>query len=412
MPTSLKELYGIERSINPRELKKIILEEYRNVLREAEEEAEETEVAENPGGFNVVNKMTNIADIDGADAYKQLTSKSEDAPLIQAMMGATTWSKGAISGAGGVDAIAKWAEEVGESELANRISTVAGKLPGGAPAKQDMPALEGDDAAAVADALSPGGEFNIDLESAWASGADDFDTWFGGLPDDAKAKFDGGEVPEVEELEVDKGESSAKKDTSDVKEGRRFSLAAALFEDAFPRYGMGAMPGAKPGTKSQADVVGKALAFLTKGMLDGDMKDDQVQVAVGGSLANSAMEPTQSNILAAKSLLFAFLQGVGKSDLSDMGGAFVTTNNEILDGHHRWSGAYIGTGGGLTHGNVNIVTGDADKLIPMLVSVGNALGRDQKGVEKTDKKESVRTSKTTDELIMERWSSLAGLLKS
>ena len=397
MPTSLKELYGIERSIDPRELKKIILEEYRNVLREAEEEEAEEEVAENPGGFNVVNKMTNIADLDGADAYKQLTSRSEDAPLIQAMMGATGWASGAISGAGGVDAIADWAEEVGEGELSSRISTIGGKLPGSGPSKANMPALEGDDASAVEDALTPGGQFNIDLESAYSSGEEDFNKWFDGLPDDAKAKFEKGEVPEVEELEV--------------KEEGRLSLTAALFEDKYPRFGSSAFPGSKAGAKSQADVVGKALAFLTKGMLDGDMADDQIKVSVGGSLSNAAMIPTQSNILAAKSLLFGFLQATGKSDLADMGGAFVTTGNEILDGHHRWSGAYIGTGGGLTHSNVNIVGGDAKTLIPMLVSLGNALGRDQKGVEKK-KDESVRSSKTKDDLIMERWSSLAGLLKS
>jgi hypothetical protein len=92
-----------------------------------------------------------------------------------------------------------------------------------------------------------------------------------------------------------------------------------------------------------------------------------------------------------------------------MGGAFVTSGGEILDGHHRWSGAYIGTGGGLTHSNVNIVSGDADELIPMLVSVGNAIGRSQKGVEEP-KKESARSSATSDNLVMERWTKLAGLL--
>ena len=141
------------------------------------------------------------------------------------------------------------------------------------------------------------------------------------------------------------------------------------------------------------------------------VEDDAIKVSVNGTVANSAMEPTQSNILAAKSLLFAFLHSTvgGQSDLSDMGGAFVTGDNKILDGHHRWSGAQIATGGGLTHSNVHTVDGDANTLIPMLVSVGNALGRDQKGVPKKD--ESARTSSSTDDLVMERWSTLAGLLK-
>ena len=400
---SISEIYGFEKSITAKQLRKIILEEYKKVLKE-QEEVEETEVASNPGGYSVVNKMTNIADLDTADAYKQLTSRDENAPLIAAMMGATSWSGKAITGAGGVDGIADWAEGVGEAELKSRIETVSSKLPGSAPAKQDMPALEGDDAAAVQDALSPGGEFNVDLESAWGSGEEDFNTWYDALPDEAKAEFEGGKVP-------DQATIGGKSKANDQKESK-YSLSSVLFEEPFPRFGMTKMPGSKAGASSQADVVGKALAFLTKGMLDGNMKDDQVEVSVGGTLPNSSMEPTQSNILAAKSLLFAFLQGVGKSDLSDMGGAFVTTSNEILDGHHRWSGAYIGTGGGLTHGNVNIVKGDAEKLIPMLVSVGNALGRDQKGVEKSDKNESFRHGTTKDEVIMERWSSLAGLLNS
>ena len=103
--------------------------------------------------------------------------------------------------------------------------------------------------------------------------------------------------------------------------------------------------------------------------------------------------------MAGKSLLFAFLQGTGNSDLSDMGGAFVTSAGEILDGHHRWSGAYIGTGGGLNHSNVHKVAGKADDLLPALTAIGNAIGRSQK--------ESV---KSEDDLVVERWKRLAGLL--
>jgi hypothetical protein len=95
------------------------------------------------------------------------------------------------------------------------------------------------------------------------------------------------------------------------------------------------------------------------------------------------MIPTQSNILIGKSMLFALLQWNGGSDLSNMDGAFVTTAGEILDGHHRWSGAYIATGGSLSHSGVHTVTGDAATLIPILTSIGNALGRDQKGKPKT-----------------------------
>ena len=136
-----------------------------------------------------------------------------------------------------------------------------------------------------------------------------------------------------------------------------------------------------------------------KGKHDGNQTDDSIDVTIGGSLANSEMVPTQSNILAGKSLLFAFLQGTGNSDLSDMGGAFVTSDNEILDGHHRWSGAYIGTGGGLTHNNVHIVDGSAEEILPALTAIGNAIGNAQK-----------ESKQSPDEVLMERWRNLAGLL--
>ena len=181
--------------------------------------------------------------------------------------------------------------------------------------------------------------------------------------------------------------ASGEEPSTEVKE------ESIIREDKFPA------PGTIKG--GGADPVGQALAFLVKGKHDGNQSDDNIEVNVGGSIANSEMVPTQSNILAAKSLLFAFLQGTGNSDLSDMGGAFVTSAGEILDGHHRWSGAFIGTGGGLSHSNVHIVTGDAKSLLPALTAIGNAIGNQQK-----------ENISRRDNQIMERWHTLAGLLKN
>ena len=192
------------------------------------------------------------------------------------------------------------------------------------------------------------------------------DAWVKSLPDEDQKKLAAGEEPEIKEEGV-------------------------IREDKFPAPGT-----IKGGGK---DPVGQALAFLVKGKHDGNQSDDSIDVEVAGTLDNSDMIPTQSNILAAKSLLFAFLQGTGNSDLSDMGGAFVTSDGEILDGHHRWSGAYIGTGGNLTHNNVHIVAGKADELLPALTAIGNAIGRQQK-----------ESKKSADDILMERWRSLAGLL--
>ncbi len=332
MPKTLAEVYGFSKP----------------ALREQEEQ------------FASVTTGTNIADLDTADAYRQMTSGDENAPLIQAMMSATGWASGAIKGAGGVEAIKDWAESVGESELSSRISDVGSALPATGLPKKDMPALEGGDAPAVKDALSPGGKFNVDVEAGYAGDEPSVDAWIDSLDQEDQEKLSKGEEP-------------------------------ALKEDKYPAPGT--IQGGGP------DPVGQALAFLIKGKYDGNQSDDSINVQVGGSLANSAMVPTQSNILAGKSLLFAFLQGTGNSDLSDMGGAFVTGDGEILDGHHRWSGAYIGTGGGLNHSNVHIVDGSAADLLPALTAIGNAIGNTQK--------ESIQSE---DQYIMERLNKLAGTL--
>jgi len=366
-------------------------------LAEAEGKDNPAEPEPNPGGYNAVSTMTNIKDLKHPDTWKQLTSGDENAPLVQAIATATRWSPGAFEKAGGPKGLAAWANEIGQSTLEKRIKDVSSKLPSNAPAKKDMPALEGGDADEVADALSPGGEYTVDIESPDAGNQANFEKWFSDLSDEDRAAFEKGEVP----------------NEPDKKEEGYSRLASAIFEDRFPRFGNSQMPGAplrgeKQTAATRQELVGKALAFLTKGQLDGTRADDQIEVGINGTLNNGQMEPTQSNILAGKSLLFAFLHGRKVNDLSDMGGAFVTSGNEILDGHHRWSGARIATGGSLTHSGVHSVKGDAETLIPLLVSVANAFGRGQKGVPKKD--ESLE-NKTSDRFIFERWQKIAGTLK-
>lgn len=358
---SLKDVYGHSpKKLTAKSLREMIQKEI-SLLKEQEEKSDTADTQ-----YAAVDTGTNIADLDTADAYKQLTSGDENAPLIKAMMSATGWAAGAIKGAGGAQGIKDWAEDVGEGDLSGRISKVGSALPSSGLSKVNMPALEGDDAEAVKDALSPGGRFNVDLEADYAGGEESVDSWMKSLPDEDQKKLAAGEEPEVKE-------------------------ESYLREDKFPA------PGTIKG--GGADPVGQALAFLVKGKHDGNDSDDNIEVKVGGSIANSKMIPTQSNILAAKSLLFAFLQGTGNSDLSDMGGAFVTSAGEILDGHHRWSGAFIGTGGGLSHSNVHIVTGNKDELLPALTAIGNAIGNQQK-----------ESRRNEGDLIMERWKHLAGIL--
>jgi len=95
------------------------------------------------------------------------------------------------------------------------------------------------------------------------------------------------------------------------------------------------------------------------------------------SKANSELKPTQTNVKAAKSLLFAFCN----SGL-DFGGAYASTEGHILDGHHRWSGQYLRTAGAAQHTNLHLIekpsTMDVPTFLTMLTSVGQALGRPTK----------------------------------
>jgi hypothetical protein len=91
------------------------------------------------------------------------------------------------------------------------------------------------------------------------------------------------------------------------------------------------------------------------------------------------MTPTQSNIQIAKSLFFATVVAP-KGGIDKMDG-FATdkaNGSAILDGHHRWSGQYIANGPGKSLTGIITVAAPAEKAIPILRSVGNALGRDQK----------------------------------
>ena len=88
------------------------------------------------------------------------------------------------------------------------------------------------------------------------------------------------------------------------------------------------------------------------------------------------MTPTQTNIKAGKSILFALVN----SGL-DMGGAFVTDTGEILDGHHRWSGQLLRTGGAAQHTGINVIgkgSLDIQTFLTMLTALGQALGRPTK----------------------------------
>jgi len=426
---TLSELYGFERApsngtkkINVSGLRRLILKEAAMILFEEEEPPAE-EATEQAGTWQAMNKDTNIADVPAGELWGQLVSGDESTPLYQAMASATGWAPGALKGAGGAEGLKKWAEGIGEEELTGRIGSVATAIGQATTPKFDMPALEGGDADEVADALNDQvGEFGVDFNSDFAGGVSGFKEWYDSIPPAAKEKYEAGTIPTPEDFKTgEEGEvpveghpEQAGADEQSAAPGTVLQqsvsrLANLLFEDMLPRHGRGPFPGAPEVDKDaevDADKIkGPALAFLTKGKFD-DSPGDTVPVTMDQGMSNGSMSPTQSNILAGKSLLFAFTKPAG---VIDMGGAFVTSDGDILDGHHRWSGTLIATGGDADHTNVHIVAAPSDMVTQLLTVVANALGRQQKGPDPDeDIKESFRRS--SDNLIIERWQRMAGLI--
>ena len=112
--------------------------------------------------------------------------------------------------------------------------------------------------------------------------------------------------------------------------------------------------------------------FLKKGYRDGDQDDDRVKTASKNISAN-ALKPSQSEIFLGKSLGMA-IGGMAGGDLD----AIISQDNHILDGHHRWAATMFADPSARVGGvQVQKKIGD---LIPVLRSVGDALGNKRRGV--------------------------------
>jgi hypothetical protein len=111
--------------------------------------------------------------------------------------------------------------------------------------------------------------------------------------------------------------------------------------------------------------------FVRKGKMDGDIKDDIVDVSKA-SIAASKLLPSQSAIYLGKSLGMA-VGGIKGGDI----GAVISDDNHILDGHHRWAATMLSEPkakiGGL---KAKLKIGD---LVPVLRALGDALGNERRG---------------------------------
>jgi len=325
----------------------------------------------------------NIKDIDATEIVAQLASGNPEAPVFAAIapFHNPQFTPGIPKAdtPEGVEAITAWVLDKGPSFLRDNIANIQGKLPSAGKSKDQMPALEPSDVGHVKDALTPGGELNIDLVEPLADDEEDVEVWH-----------------------------AAQTKKEEVTEGAYDRLAARLLEDKYPQKHKGGMPGApvkgEDDKVNVSDIKGLALSFLVKGLKDDVEPDDSIEVKENEPIDVAAMIPTQSNVLVGKSLAFALGGGFDGQEL----GAYITGGNEILDGHHRWSGTMIVDPGAKIKGHK--VMAPATDIIPVLTSLGNALGRQQKGMDHDAKNESAVPQKKSDNLIMERWRSLAGLV--
>ena len=371
---------------------KLILEVDDDVPAEVEASEGEGE----GGGGVAADSITIDTDINKMDA-ESLAAAAFGGPgaetLFQAMKDVTKgkskdWATGALKGNGVTDVASMKiaAEKIwpSQDELATRIRELSTKVNNATGfAKPEMPAFEKNDFDAIADALdaTDGGKMAVDFQSKYRDGLEGFE--------DYKKRLETGENPDGTQTRrkktlTDADEKETKNESVAINRWGRLAGLSLLTEikndKRFPFSNAGeVMPGAKNRGDNNKDdydhatASGDAKKFLEKGAGTGDKtKVERSQPAKNGNL-----KPTQKNIKAAKSLLFAFCN----SGL-DFGGAYADQDGHILDGHHRWSGQYLRTKGEAPHTNLHIIHRpegqDVPTFLTMLTAIGQALGRPTK----------------------------------
>lgn len=335
-------------------------------------------------------------DINGkGDALVDAMENDADT-LLAVISSATHWAKKALKGNGITDgaslqAKAKeiWGDDLGE--LKTRVTDLTTKLgEAGGFAKPEMPALEWSDRNHVQDALdSTVGSLGVDFKEKYQDDEPNFKDYV-----------------EDQEEEKNSGDGEAG-DSGDVNESvdlRRWSKLAGLLteisnDERFPFPGKHTtFDGASPvvgadGSKDEGKPVAlpadlgnvedgsPADLFLKKGRGTGD----QIKMDLKGKCKVEAMIPTQSNVLLAKSMLFALVQNAEENPekremeayLADIDGG-----KYILDGHHRWSGQFLRGNKGIEMTKLAVIPKpegmDLKIFLTMLTVMGTALGRPTK----------------------------------
>ena len=115
----------------------------------------------------------------------------------------------------------------------------------------------------------------------------------------------------------------------------------------------------------------EAEQIFTGGLKDGDPYDDVVKIKVSPNIAPCKdVYPTQSEIILTNSLEVALRIELGKLPRGGDIGAIFSKENYIMDGHHRWAGNWLNSGGDTVIGGVK-VNMPAEQLVTVLAAVGD-----------------------------------------
>jgi hypothetical protein len=371
---SLTEAFGYKKRIH-----QLSLNELRNLIKtellfEEEEKADEKKP---PAGDDAISQapehfktpeMTDtpadgtgsIGDLPAEEIVAQMLSGDPKAPVVVAISAFhnTKFTPDFATSVGskeGAKDLQQWTMEKGPAFIANNIATVQNALGNGAPAA-DSESVPAEPAVASPD---------IGLGDAVLPDTGSTAAWF------------------------------ENQESIETKKEMISRVTLQLLEDSHPKEDDPAGPSVQ--TEDPKDL---ALAFLAKGLQDSvEGGNGIIDVSEDESINVAEMIPTQQDVYLGKSLAFALAGGFGPEDT----GAYVTDTNEILDGH-RWSGTMIVDPGAAIKGQK--ISAPAEDVLPALTALGDAFSNNSSN--KAKKNESINRR---DDLVVERWQKLAGILK-
>ena len=350
------------------------------LILEAEgDEDAPAEVAAKSSDIDGMSTETDINRVDPTALAAAAFGGAGAEKLLQSMKDVKSWAAGALKDAGVTDvaSMKAAAEKIwpSQDELVKRITDLSKDIDSAQGfEKPEMPAFEDKDFEAIQDALNDGGTLAVDHSEGYKDGVENVETYHAQKTGEMSAA-------DNQPKDLDDADKKIEESISRWSKLAGLNLLTEINDDKrFPFSGPeNVMPGSKnrgdnkESTYDHSSTTGLAKTFLEKGQGTGD----EIKMEKNQPKANSELKPTQTNVKAAKSLLFAFCN----SGL-DFEGAYATKEGHILDGHHRWSGQYLRTAGAAQHVNLHIIhkpsTMDIKTFLTMLTSVGQALGRPTK----------------------------------